>query len=83
MIFYDFLDAGKSHVPQGSSIYIVPDDPVFGNFARYYLYPDLRVTNTSRTADYVFAFNVTLPDKVLDFETLQQLGLHKFILKRR
>ncbi|MDA2936275.1 hypothetical protein MYX06_03600 [Patescibacteria group bacterium AH-259-L05] len=81
--FYDFLEFGKNKVPKGSSIYIVPDNPVFGNFAHYYLYPDARVITTSQTADYIFSFNVTLPDELIDFETIQQLGLNKVILKQK
>lgn len=81
--FYDFLEFGKNQVPQGSSIYIVPDNPVFRNFANYYLYPDARVINTSQTADYIFSFNVNLPDGLIDFETIEQLGLNKIILKQK
>lgn len=79
--FYDFVIFGKDRVPKDSKIYILPANPVFQNFAHYYLYPDMLVINSSETADYIFSFNVDLQDDLINFETFKQFGPNKFILR--
>ena len=95
--FYDFLEFARQQVPGGSSVYVLPADNTFWVWAKYWLYPDLRLVESSKVADYILSFNVDLPTsptggpaspvggpgQVLGFAKFKQFAPNKFILKRK
>jgi|GEM_PF-5869432 len=80
--FYDFLKFGENNVPNDSKVYLLPASPLFINWAKYWLYPNLRLVDSSKNADYIFSFNVDLPSTIFGFESFVQFAPNKVVLKR-
>ena len=78
--FYDFLEFTKNEIPYGSGIYLLPTDPTFNVWGKYWLYPNLHLVDSSKKADYIISFNVELPDQVIGFKKFKEFGLNKVIL---
>ncbi len=79
--FYEFLEFGKSQVPVKSRIYLVPAQTTFWVWAKYYLYPELELVYILEQADFIFSFNVNLPESVAGFENFKEFENKKVILK--
>jgi len=79
--FYEFLEFGKFQVPLNSRIYLVPAQNTFWVWSKYYLYPELELVYTPDEADYIFSFNVNLPESVAGFENFKEFENKKVILK--
>jgi len=79
--FYDFLKFSQKEIPQNSIIYLVPAQPDFRAWAKYWLYPNLKITDSSKKADYILSFNVELPEQVVGFEKFKEFSAQKIILK--
>ncbi|MBL7054007.1 hypothetical protein ISS06_02290 [Patescibacteria group bacterium] len=80
--FFDFLEFCKTKLPLKSNIYVLPYHWTFQAVAKYYLYPDLILTDNLKQTDYVISFNVVLPKNILGFEKFKQFEPNKLILKR-
>jgi len=80
--FYDFLKFSQKEIPQNSIIYLVPAQPDFRAWAKYWLYPNLKITDSSKKADYILSFNVELPEQVAGFKRFKEFSAKKIILKK-
>jgi len=80
--FYDFLEFSRQRIPQNSKIYVLPADPIFQTWTKYWLAPDLVSVDSSKKADYLISFNMELPEIINDFEGFKKFGLNKVILIR-
>lgn len=79
--FYTFLDFCKENVELGSRAYFVPADNTFRALSKYYLYPEVRLVYSLEEADYIFSFNVELPEKISGFVSFKEFEKEKLILK--
>jgi len=80
--FYDFLEFSRQQIPQNSKVYVLPVDPTFQVWSKYWLAPDLVLTDSSKKADYIISFNVELPEIINDFKEFKKFGFKKVILIR-
>ena len=81
--FYDFLEFSKKQIPQNSKVYVLPADPTFLIWSKYWLSPDLVLVDSSKKADYLISFNVELPEIIEGFGKFKEFKLNKIIFKAK
>ncbi|MEK7580352.1 MAG: hypothetical protein AAB465_01960, partial [Patescibacteria group bacterium] len=71
--FHSFLLIAKKEIPAGASAFLLPDYPVFKVWAKYWLYPEIRLKE-NLPVDYLIIFNVKLTEKPENFEIFRSFG---------
>jgi len=71
--FHSFLLSVKRELPLGSSAFLLPDYPVFKVWAKYWLYPEIRLKE-NLPVDYLILFNVKLTEEPENFEIFKSFG---------
>lgn len=80
--FVDFLEFNRQQIPQGSNIHFVTfNDEVLGNWVKYWLYPDLILTDFEQ-AEYTIFFDVHLEQLPDGLQIFKEFAPNKFILKQ-
>lgn len=80
--FYDFLESAQQEIPKDAAIYIIPRDNTFLLWANYWLYPDLHLVESSKSADYVLLFNFELLDEAKsNLVKFKEFAPYKLIFK--
>ncbi len=79
--YYIFLKRTKNALPKKSQVFVLPDNPVFVYWARYYFTPDLNLVHSEKKADFIIGFNIAFKNQK-GYKVFKKFEDKKLILEK-